>query len=149
MASDRAAIRILVVDDNPFVRRTLENRGRGRPDVSLQTFAGPGELRAHLEAIDSRSVDLIVCDGEIEGCTASADLVDELLGGGWPVLLVVDDVAAVASREGLLRAARPVSFEEIVTAARWRAKRASSMELRSVGTSTPTRCAGTVDPGDA
>ncbi len=132
MAIGPDRLRVLVLDDNPFVRRTLENRAYRRADVLLETFARADALLARIDALaadDPDSVDLVVYDGEMEEqklSASSALLVDELLERKVPLLLlVVDRSCLVVPRRGVLRCEAPVSFDEIVTLARWRAKRVS------------------------
>ncbi|HZS08644.1 MAG TPA: LytTR family DNA-binding domain-containing protein [Blastocatellia bacterium] len=65
MKSDSAAIRVVIVDDEPLARRKLAHLLKGDPEVEV--IASCGSAREALEAIRLRAPDLIFLDVQMPG----------------------------------------------------------------------------------
>ncbi|HEY8426859.1 MAG TPA: response regulator [Sandaracinaceae bacterium] len=95
--SDGGLPSILVLDDDPLVRRAIQRVAAGRRDVTVETVGTPDEVLARVDA--GARYDLIVCDyrltlGGVH--TSSAELVRELTRRGQRVAVMTGDVDTIA-----------------------------------------------------
>jgi DNA-binding response OmpR family regulator len=113
-------LRILVLDDDELVRRSLERHASRRSDVVLEVVGTMDELRARLAS--SEPYDLIACDHrlKIDGRSVTSDaLVRELAAEGLPVVVFTADIEAVPP-PGVGLLPKPFGVDELVAEARAR-----------------------------
>jgi hypothetical protein len=130
--SDQAQLlRVLVFDDNPFLRRALEGLARRRPDLALETFPGVSSLADRVVELEREAsvIDLVVLDGQHDGRTLDAathTLVHSLVDRAIPVALMVTSVKSLPFAENVMQIARPIALDELIAIARWRARKPAS-----------------------
>ena len=115
-------VRLLIVDDNPFVRRLYETRGRQRADVFVDLAPSPAVALA-LIAAQPDVYDLIVCDEHLGVRAVAADgvaFVQKLARLNLPVALVTDGPPPTKELVGsrLRIVMRPAGLEELIETAR-------------------------------
>lgn len=110
-------MRLLVVDDNPYVRRLYETRARQRADVQVECA---DTIERALAFIRSALLpyDLIVCDEHLGRRTPDADgvaLVQRLSELDLPVALITDGIASASGLGPNVRVLmRPVGLDELI-----------------------------------
>lgn len=87
--------RVLVLDDDPMIRRVLERVAQRRDDVTLVTVATPEEVLAH---VAEHELDLVVCDYQLRlggRPITCAPLIEELRERGINVAVMTGDARGV------------------------------------------------------
>ncbi len=111
--------RILVLDDDPLLRRALTRVASSRDGVDLDAVGTTAEVLERLEAGDR--YDLIVCDYRlrIDGRnTTSAELVRELARRGLPVAIMTGDLDTLApDLAGVRLLEKPLRLDDLLAAA--------------------------------
>lgn len=108
--------RILILDDDPMIRRALERLAGDRGDLILDAVGTPDELHARIAA---HRYDLIVCDYRLDDTRkeTSASLVTELATRGLRVAVVTGSSLLIEADLGVPVLEKPVRLEELVTLA--------------------------------
>jgi CheY-like chemotaxis protein len=113
--------RILVLDDDPLLRRAIEHVASVRGDALVAAVATPGELREELAAA-TEPFHLVVCDFQLRNAgraTTSAELVRELAEQGLPIAVMTGDVRAARAVLGseLAMLEKPIRLDDILAEA--------------------------------
>lgn len=120
LVDEATRARILVLDDEPMLRRALERAATSRADVELETVGTPDELLDRVP--QGRPPDLIVCDYrlKVDGrSTTSAELLRELSRRGLRVAVMTGDVGSIASDlAGIPAVQKPLRLEDLVALVR-------------------------------
>lgn len=110
--------RILVLDDDPLVRRAMVRAAGARKDVTLEAVGTPDEVRERLASAEL-PFDLVVCDYrlKIDGHrTTSAPLVRELAARSVPVLVMTGDLDGAADVADVPSVEKPLVLDDLVAA---------------------------------
>lgn len=91
----RERIRILLVDDQPVVRRGLRMRLEVEPDLEVVGEAGNGDILAEVEALSPDVVLMDVSMPEIDGIKATAALTASPSRAAVVMLSLQDDALVV------------------------------------------------------
>jgi DNA-binding NtrC family response regulator len=108
--------RILVLDDDPFVRRAMVRAASRRNDVTLEVVGTPDEIRDRL-ASAHEPFDLVVCDYRltIDGeRTTSTRLVRELAARRIPVVVMTGDLESAGEVADLPQVEKPLLLDELI-----------------------------------
>lgn len=106
--------RILVLDDDPMIRRVLERVSRRREDVALVTVGTPEEVLAH---VAEHELDLVVCDYQLRIGTRSitcAPLIAELRERGMNVAVMTGDARAIRHDLGVPILEKPLQIADLL-----------------------------------
>jgi len=106
--------RILLLDDDPLVRRAFVRSAGQREDAEVRTVATQEEARVLLES--EPPFDLVVCDFWLDDETTSGELVRELYRQRTPVVVMSGDASGVIRSIGLVVPvfAKPVTLSEVL-----------------------------------
>lgn len=106
--------RILVLDDDPMIRRVLERVARTRDDVTLLTAATPEEVLAHTS---EHPIDLVVCDYQLRQgnrSMTSAALLAELRARGVRAAVMTGDARGIPDDLGIPVVEKPLQLADLL-----------------------------------
>jgi CheY-like chemotaxis protein len=114
-------LRILVLDDDPMIRRALERVAEARVDVALEAVGTPAELRTRVDETKT-PYDLIACDymlKEIGPGATSAELVRDLHRLRLPVAVMTGDVRSAVTNLGFTvpTISKPLLLDDLIAEA--------------------------------
>jgi CheY-like chemotaxis protein len=113
-----SSARILVLDDDPMIRRVLERVAKQTEGVMLVTVATPEEVLGH---VAEHEVDLVVCDYQLRlrGRTITcAALVSELRARGIAVAVMTGSARAITQDLGVPILEKPLQLADLITLAK-------------------------------
>jgi len=109
-----APARILVLDDDPMIRRVLERVAGQRDDLTLVTVATPDEVLAHLA---EHELDLVVCDYQLRvgrRAITCAPLIAELRERGINAAVMTGDARAIRHDLGVPILEKPLQLADLL-----------------------------------